>query len=929
MLDYSLAYTFAQKLGYSRFTNLQEKVFRDPCVYNDEQNLLVVGATSSGKTLVPLLIYVAAVLAAKRENRTYPKLLFVVPYRALAAQKYRELRRALYTLLDEEMYVVQSTGEIRQFDEKICQAEPDVSIVISEKAFLFSRSNSEFLSQYRYIVLDEVGLLADQSRGIKLDFLLSWVQTAQCKPRVIALATPFYDWTAYAKSFSFAVVNSNDRPRLLNCPVFFTGKGNIRWIDTAEWPDECSGLPSHALYREGKHAAAYCGELDRYCPLDTPCRRDQTLLCPELNHPCDRPAQMVPSGERFEFRAVAELCRWHLQQNHQILVFWNDREVCRQLALSLYEQLKDLLPVPPLQEECKSRVLQACTEIANEESDLKRTVPISEDEMFGILEPMHYEALCAGIGFHSSAVPLELRSYVEQHFLENKDLSIVCATETLAFGINSAVDAVIVANMNKNLEEGKQFLDANTYFNYIGRCGRLRPDRSMEEIVGWVHPILRCYGPSNPQFDPRDLNSEYSQWQTLQWQSRMPQPLNSTIFKKNNSYLPFLLLCLLGEEHKTKEELANWIARLPAPQDAEPQDLDRALDYLLEHGLVEDARTAGSARRQRLLPQEDACYRVVEDRRNLCGFTPSAEDFETILSALDQALQVPDELFAADLIFHLLEARVMENAMHNFRMLMFGNATVLETNTELEMEPSENSDESQLEENRRFEERFSAENLPHFLQMLPVGGKLLQLIEQETLNLHRVTIRRQLVIAAAILCWAESANPKQLYNWFHSSYPLIQSLTRELGYLLEITAECMYRVQARSEENMEALEKRKSELRKKVQALEKSVSFGIQPELYDQMLCYFREKAETNESAARLLKSISSMYPGTARQLRRIFSAYATLMEGIRCQIQGHGPKNFHAVQTALKELSTLSAVRSENTLWRDFAVRLRKEVSV
>ena len=922
---YEKMLALARKLKYNDFTKLQRTAFLDPNVYDKEKNIMVIGPTSSGKTLIPVLMYAAEVQQAMEAGEPIPKMLFIVPYRALAAQKCRELKECMRSLLGDDLVdIAQSTGELRQYDDDICYGYVSIGVVINEKAFLFGRKNPAFLSQYRYVVMDEIGLVADQARGIKLDFLLSWIAASSPRPRVVALATPFYKWDSYAEHFHFHMIASQERPRLLKCPVFFSGRNaNGRHIDVYDWPAQCTGFQSYSIYRKGKGSLSPCAVCGEPCPVELPCRQDRARVCSHTQEPCCHHVEMLEAGIPFRYKLIADLCRWHLEQKHRILIFWNDRENCRQLALYLFHALGDRLRKPPALEECKEIVLSACTRIANEESDLKRTTMISEDEMFGILEQEHYLALCAGVGFHSSAVPLELRSYVENSFLESDRLSIVCATETLAFGINSAVDAVIVADMNKNLDGGKQFLEANTYFNYIGRCGRLRPDKPMEDIVGWVHPILAGYSPQNKNFDPCDLDSEYMRWQDLERKRNSPDEINSTIFQDRGQNLPFLLLCLLGEDTKKKGELQAWLEALPAPEGAELHSIDEALRYLLRHGLICPARLDEweeiNADRMDLADPE-AEYRVVEGREGLCGFTPSAKDFDIIIAALGAALEQPDEAFEPVLLYGLLEAGYMENSMRNFRMVQSDGHSAAEKANE-----DEQADRPEERQAVRRGRDFSAENLPSQLQKLPVWEKMRPLLEMEQHRLFRLDIRRRLVVTAAVLCWAESADPRRLNEWFSISYPLIQGLTRELSYLLEIAKECLYTVERREGEPLWKLEERKVKIAEKIQTLERAVYFGLQPELYQRLLGFFAKRRNSDAAADRLWQTIRALQPGTARQLRRLFSAYMTLIDALECQKKGRGPRNYATAATALKETMNWRGSAGD-TLWREFAITLKNE---
>lgn len=929
--DYDTMLDLARKLHYKSLTQLQETAFRTPSIYDEQKNIMVIGPTSSGKTLIPLLLYAAAVKRAMDAGDPLPRMLFIVPYRALASQKCHELKSTMRTLLGVDLSVAQSTGELRQSDGDIREGRPVISVVINEKAFLFARGNAGFLSGYRYIVMDEIGLLADEGRGVKLDFLLSWAIAATPKPRIIALATPFYDWSVYADHFGFERILSQERPTLLKCPVFFSGSGYSRHADVFDWPEHCTGFDSFTIYRKGKVMSSACSACDELCPLDAPCRQDRTLPCPHTQAPCLRPAELLDPGKPFRYQLIADLCRWHLGQKHQILIFWNDRENCRRLALYLFHELADLLRDPPPLEKCKQIVLQACTEISNEESGLKRTALISEDEMFGILEPEHYRALCAGVGFHSSAVPLELRSFVENRFLDKRELSIVCATETLAFGINSATDAVIVADMCKNLDGAKQFLEPNTYFNYIGRCGRLQPDKPMESIVGWVHPILNGYSPQNRHFDPCDTDSEYMKWLSLEEKRKQPEVISSTLFQGNGKNLPFLLLCLLGSDVKTQSEMVQWLSSLPAPEGAVPCDVDAALHYLLDHHLIrpddddedddEDEEEAAD------LSAPDRGYRVMEGREGLCGFTPSSEDFDIIVDALRKALEQPEEYFSSVLLYHLLGTGYMENSLRNFRMIP-PREPGLPTDKKPEEAP-EDPDQTDPQAECRGRD-FSPENLAATLQKLPVWKVMKPLVEEEANRLHRPDIRRRLAVTAAVLSWADSANPRRLCEVFHIAYPLIQSMVRDLGYLLQITAECVYTVERQEGERMRQLEERKTRISERIRMLELSVYFGLQPDLYRKIIGFFTQKAETSPTAKELLQTVKSPHPGTARQLRRIFSAYITLIDALKCQRQGSGPRDHRAAAAALRELNAWSVTSDGgNTLWRELAFALKDEVNL
>ena len=171
----------ASALGYSQLTELQEAVFNAEGAFG-ERGLFVIGDTSSGKTLVPMLLYYQAVLAARVNGTPYPKMVFAVPYRALASQKQRELAEevnALCSAFDlEPLNVMISTGEYRADDDAVRAGEADIAVVITEKVYRWCALDAGFLLRYDFLVLDEIGLVRDSSRGIKVDFILTWAHDA-------------------------------------------------------------------------------------------------------------------------------------------------------------------------------------------------------------------------------------------------------------------------------------------------------------------------------------------------------------------------------------------------------------------------------------------------------------------------------------------------------------------------------------------------------------------------------------------------------------------------------------------------------------------------------------------------------------------------------------------------------------------------------
>ena len=875
-MDYVSLACMASAMGYAEFTQLQKEAFQNPEILRPNRDILVIGPTSSGKTLIPILMYYQRVLEADRSKQRRPKMLFVVPYKALASQKCTELVAPYQKVYgtDKPLWAVQSTGEYRYADHTIQRAEMDVAVIISEKAFLFSCENHAFLSQFDEVVFDEIGLLADESRGVKLDFLLAWCRMMKRqygRPRMTLLATPFYDWSAYVKQFDLALVESSGRPRLLERPVFVSGSKEKNVAYTSDG-DTDTPLPSMIhICREGQKEVTRCPAIAAsedgpyLCQVDQLCRRNQNVPCEKIGGPCQYPVVAIQKGMPYKAYVIARICRWHLQNGRQVLIFWNNREEVRQLALRLYELLRDILPSALSLEECKKQVLDGCSrQVKSFDGSSLRSTEMTEDELFGILEEDHYRALCCGIGFHSSAVPNELRCYIEEQFLQTGNLKIVCSTETLAYGVNSAVDAVIIADMTKMRGRRQSLLSANEYQNYVGRAGRLRPGLSMEDIVGWVHPIINGHSPEDKRFTSDE--GMYTHWMQI----RAPKKVDvmySRVFDPSNRNLPFLLLCLLPEKSEdamTKAELQEWLEQLPRKHGWEEIQLDNPLKFLLKEKLV---KISPSDDWFVAVPEEKRYY-VSDKGRQLRGYIPSIGDYKCVLRALHQSLAAqPWEtptFREAVFVYCLLDAPSLRNALESLDIDRLENKKWMREHGGM---PGPGAGLSKA--------GLSREKLERLLGGLAVRDALQPLLE--TVDLDQKAVRKKCLLTAAILCWADSMNPRKLYNKFLIAYPLLQSLTQEMSFLMDIAGRLIDEIPMVAGELMTEYSLRQAMVSKAIQSLSRSIYFGIQRDLYEKMLHFFQEKP--GEDSQRIYTSLANPQPSIARQLRRI-TEYRRLLSG-------------------------------------------------
>ncbi len=844
MANYDILKGLAFDHKYTSFTALQECAFSNSNTYDEKKDLFVIGETSSGKTLIPLLLYGAAVKEAVSSGSKPPKMLFVVPYRALAAQKENEISSFFEA---QGLKIAQSTGEYRQDDEAIQKGEIDVAIVITEKVYKYEARDSSFLSLYDYLVLDEVGLVDSLDRGTRLDFIFAWARNQHLltgRPRIIALGTPSYDWSAYINSYGFYPIQVSDRPVELS-KINVVYDKDRRCIYKVE--GQCNFLYPMCMISQQKlnglienhdTPTAPCDAIKGFCPIQEPARNDPTQLCPNFHTPCTQPMEFIPDGCGATKYILLKICREHLAAGHQILIFMNDRERVKALCTFLYQSLQPLLSDAPSAEICREEILACC--------DLK-----SED-LYGILEHENgpdadlelYRAFKCGVGFHSAALPNELRTYVERCFLNSRTMKIVCSTETLAFGVNSAVDVVVVADIYKHENFKTRPLTLNEYQNYAGRAGRLRRDINAAKTKGYVYTLI--------------TRKKVQAWEEMNRNAKTPERLYSQIYGDSDERLPFFLMNLLPTNNETGlpvTTLVEMVSSLPQDGSVVNEDLDRkirtALDYLIQNNLAVLASSRPKGRRQ-VEPVELCCLTPLGSR--LRGFTLGKDDFQKLLEALNEYV---DGIFSDEnrvtFLFRLLQTKHAESGLNS---IFSGSET-----------------RQNIRELRR-----------SILSLARSNDHSLAWLEQ-------CQNERLLSILAAILAWSEGASAKTLYRQFGIHYALLSKLAEQIGYLIEIAAEILpYRMERiwLSRQSMyqemqvsdEVFLKQVDTKLESIHDLFVSVYYGVNTSVAIELLDFLRSLGENEDDpdpvAAALADELSLKYinPSSARKLRRITTRY-------------------------------------------------------
>ncbi|MGI0148580.1 MAG: DEAD/DEAH box helicase, partial [Thermoplasmata archaeon] len=206
------------------------------------ENLVLAIPTASGKSLVAYLAILASVLRGG-------KALYIVPLRALAAEKYDDLKE--FERLGIKVGI--SVGDYDSIDPNL--EKFDVIVATSERADSLLRHRINWLQQLTVVVADEVHLINDADRGPTLEITLAKLRQVNPKAQVLALSATIKNSDQLAKWLEAEHVKSNWRPVPLKEGVYH--EGLIHFVDKSiseikGGEDDISGLVADIMSTGGQ-----------------------------------------------------------------------------------------------------------------------------------------------------------------------------------------------------------------------------------------------------------------------------------------------------------------------------------------------------------------------------------------------------------------------------------------------------------------------------------------------------------------------------------------------------------------------------------------------------------------------------------------------------------------------------------------------------
>ncbi len=177
----------------SQIKSINKGIFRG-------KNLLVCTPTASGKTLVGELAMVNLLSLNKGKKAVY-----VVPLKALASEKFRQ-----FTKRYPQFKISLSVGDLDSDDKYLI--DRDIIITTSEKLDSLTRHNCPWLKDIGVLIIDEIHLLNDVSRGPTLEVLITLLRKELKNLQIIGLSATIGNSAEVANWLNAELVEDFWRP---------------------------------------------------------------------------------------------------------------------------------------------------------------------------------------------------------------------------------------------------------------------------------------------------------------------------------------------------------------------------------------------------------------------------------------------------------------------------------------------------------------------------------------------------------------------------------------------------------------------------------------------------------------------------------------------------------------------------------------------
>lgn len=220
----------------------------------DGESCLVVGPTSCGKTFVGELVCARHALAMRPS-------LYLVPFKALAEEKYGDFQRK-YGSQAVGADVLISTADRRDQDRRVAHGNFTIAILTYEKLAALLVSHPALVKNSGALVIDEIQMISDPSRGAELELLITRVRQIAPRLQIIGLSAVVAELNGFDGWLNAKVIEDHNRPvRLREGVIGPAGQFKyVEWLGCDRTPG-IEHLPAPSVFKDEGGAVSLSLEL--------------------------------------------------------------------------------------------------------------------------------------------------------------------------------------------------------------------------------------------------------------------------------------------------------------------------------------------------------------------------------------------------------------------------------------------------------------------------------------------------------------------------------------------------------------------------------------------------------------------------------------------------------------------------------------------
>jgi len=362
--------------------------------------------TSAGKTLLAEFNIIVT-----KALRSDAKIIYIVPSRALVNQVYYDLKSDLEPL-NFNIEKTLSAIEIDPTEDSFLNGDDEIDVLVStpEKLDLLIRRKHPSVDDVSMFILDEAHTIQNGERGAKLELLLAILKREKPNAKYMLLS-----------------------PFIKNADTIITdwlGGGNSIKVDWKPSEKLMLGISTHITPKRTKneiHLEVLQSPYNSIKPIG------KTVI--------ENPYEIESTGLKDK---ILEFSIKHFSEEGKtlLLLCWGKRTTNTR-AKFIYDKVNEVTP----------------------NDDVKLVKKFIEDEIGR--QTTLSKVIERGIVTHHSGMSDETKLLVE-HLIREKQIKFICATTTIAEGVNFPVSTVFFDDFRK----GDNKLDTNDFWNIAGRAGR-------------------------------------------------------------------------------------------------------------------------------------------------------------------------------------------------------------------------------------------------------------------------------------------------------------------------------------------------------------------------------------------------------------------------------------------------------------------------